>query len=72
MVLSAVGADLHADVAEAVKLGAHLADLGGHELVVPDDLVASERSAGGVPGVRITNWRVPNSSILALVSWPSL
>ena len=67
MVLFAVGADLHADVAEAVELGAHLADLGGDELVVPDDLVPAERSAGGVPGMRITNWRVPNSGILVVL-----
>ncbi len=42
----AVRADLHADVAETVELGADLADLGRQELVVPDDLVGAERAAG--------------------------
>ena len=44
--LVAVGADLDSDVSEAVELGPGLADLGGEELVVPDDPVAAERPAG--------------------------
>ena len=39
-----------ADMAEAVELGADLADLGGHEIVVVDHLVVAERAASGCPG----------------------
>ena len=46
--LVAVLADLHPDVPEAVELGSGLADLGGEELVVPDDLVLAD----GAPGRR--------------------
>jgi hypothetical protein len=46
VVAFAIGADLHADVAEAIELRPDLTDLGGHELVVPDDLVAAKRSTG--------------------------
>ena len=35
-----------ADVARAVELGADLADLGGHQLVVEHQAVAAERPAG--------------------------
>ena len=49
-VLVAVGADLHADMAQTVELGSHLTDLGGQELIVPHDLVRAEGAAGGRAG----------------------
>ena len=48
--LVAVLAELDADVAEAVELGADLADLGREELVVIDELVLAERAAGRAAG----------------------
>src|SRR5205823_10602344 len=41
-----LGADADADVAEAVELGADLADLAANQLVVVDDLVLAHRPAG--------------------------
>jgi hypothetical protein len=60
-------------MAEPVELGSHLADLGRHEVVMPDGVAGADRPAAGrAAGMRSTNWRVPNSGISALYSWPSL
>ena len=50
LALVAVLAELDADVAEAVKLRADLADFGREELVVIDELVRAERAAGRATG----------------------
>jgi hypothetical protein len=46
----ALGVVVDADMAEAIELGADLADLSGQEVVVPDGLVRSDRSAGEPAG----------------------
>jgi hypothetical protein len=46
LLLVAHGAHLNADVTKAVELSPHLADLGGHELIVVDHPIVTKRAAG--------------------------
>ena len=56
----ALGGD-DADVAGTVELGADLAELGRHVLVVVDELLAAERPPVGRPGMMSFQLREPNA-----------
>ncbi|MFO1352633.1 MAG: hypothetical protein U1F68_18965 [Gammaproteobacteria bacterium] len=62
----AVIANLHADMAKAVELGADLTDFGRQEFIVPNDFIGAERPPVGVPGMRNTNLRWLNNGMSAL------
>src|ERR1700730_14647271 len=65
--LVAVGAQLNADVTKAVELSSHLADLGGHELVMVHEPIVTKRASSRATGDAQREYPLPEQRHRGLV-----